>query len=87
MQKQISGYLAHVFVSSPQLKDHVEKRSNKDSPQNVYVISNECVDPVDPAVIVCKDEVPSINQNSPVQNSRELKQTRRRLQRERHLKM
>ena len=37
--------------------------------------------------LFCEDEALSINQNSPVRNSRELKQTRRRQQRERDLKM
>ena len=55
--------LPHVFVSSSQNEDNVEKLSSKASPQNV----DEHVDPVDP--VVCKDEVHLIDQNSPVQNS------------------
>ena len=67
--KQIGTSLPHVFVSSSQNEDHVEKRSSKDIPQNIDVASNERVDPVDPAVIVCEDEMHLINQNSPVRNS------------------
>ena len=61
--KQNSKDLPHVFVSSSQNEDNVEKLSSKDSPQDV----DEHVDPIDP--VVCKDEVHLINQNSPVQNS------------------
>ena len=63
--KQSGTDLPHVFVSSSQNEDHVERRSSKDSPQN----ADERVDPVDPAVIVCEDEVHLIDQNSPVRNS------------------
>ena len=55
--------MPHVFVSSSQNEDNVEKLSSKDSPQNV----DKHVDPVHP--VVCKDEVHLIDQNSPVQNS------------------
>ena len=67
--KQIGTDLAHVFVSSSQNEDHVEKRSSKDTPQNIEVTSNERVDPVDPAVIVCEDEMHLISQNGPVRNN------------------
>lgn len=65
--KYICMGLLHVFVSSSQIEDHFEKRSSKDTPQNVEVISNKRVDPVDPAVTVCEDEM--LNENSPVRNS------------------
>ena len=67
--KRIGTDLQHVFVSFSQNEDHVEKLSSKDIPQNIDVASNECVDPVDPTVIVCEDEMHLINQNSPVRNS------------------
>ena len=67
--KQIGTDLPHVFISSSQNEDHVEKHSSKDIPQNIDVTSNERVDPVDPVVIVCEDEVHLIDQNSPVRNS------------------
>ena len=67
--KQIDTDLPRVFVSSSQNEDHVEKRSSKDTPQNIDVTSNERVYPVDPVVIVCEDEVHLIDQNGPVRNS------------------
>ena len=60
--------MPQVFALS--YEDHVEKRSSRDTPQNVDVISNERVDPVDSAVIVCEGEVHSINQNSVRYNQR-----------------
>ena len=65
--KYIGTGLLHVFVSSSQIEDHFEKRSCKDTPQNVDVLLNKRVDPVDPAVTVCEDEM--LNENSPVGNS------------------
>ena len=55
--KQNTTDLPHVFVSSSQNEDNVEKLSSKDSPQNV----DERVDPIDP--VVCKDEVHLISEN------------------------
>ena len=69
--KQIGTDSSHVFVSSSRNEDHIEKRSSKNTPQNIDVCfeSNGRVDPVDPAVIVCDDEVHLIDQNSPLRNS------------------
>ena len=60
--KRNSTDLPHVFVSSSQNEDNIEKLSSKNSPQNV----DERVDPIKP--VVCMDEVHLVNQNSPVQN-------------------
>ena len=55
------------FVSSSRIQDHFEKRSSKDTPKNVDVISNKRVDLIDPAVTVCEDEM--LNESSPVRKS------------------